>query len=209
MSYSDPFDEALSEVSNGGFIHHILGSAYDSKRFKKYCKDIMSDKGSNKEKAANEVLFQAATKMTLQGGGLGVFGGVGAIAAGGADITSLMYHVVETCGVLAEIYDLDTDDDNVKAFVLAGVSGDVNLTDKALKLLDIGMNTTAREVALKPLVKTLLVPILKAIGVKVSVRGGIKIAQLIPVAGAIVGGGANCWMVNDIGHKFLKKLKQI
>ncbi|WP_026736749.1 hypothetical protein [Fischerella sp. PCC 9605] len=71
------------------------------------------------------------------------------------------------------------------------------------------MNATARDIALKPLVKTLLVPILKAIGVKVGVRGGIKLAELIPIAGAIVGGGTNCWVVNDVGHKLLKKVKQI
>ncbi|KOP24215.1 hypothetical protein AMR41_22895 [Hapalosiphon sp. MRB220] len=206
---SNAWDDALSEVGDGGFIAGILGTAYDSTRFKKYRQDLMSDKGWDKEKAANEMIFQAATKMTAQGGGLGIFGGLGAVAAGAADITSLMYHVVEMCGVLAEIYGFDTSDDRVKAFVLAGASGDADLTDRAFKLLDIGINATARDLALKPFVKTLLVPILKALGVKVGVRGGIKLAELIPVAGAMVGGGANCWMVNDTGHKFLKKVKQI
>jgi EcsC protein family len=209
MSFSDPFNEALSEVGDGGFISEVLGTAYDSARFKRYHSDVMSDKGWNKEKAANEVIYQAATKMTVQGGALGIFGGLTALGAGATDITSLMYHTVEMCGVLAEIYGLDTSDERVKTFVLAGVSGDSVLTDKAFKLVELGMNTTGRDLALKPLVKTLLVPILKALGVKVGVRGGIKFAELIPVAGAVVGGGANCWMVNSTGHQFLNKLKQI
>ncbi|WP_072022133.1 hypothetical protein [[Scytonema hofmanni] UTEX B 1581] len=122
----------------------------------------------------------------------------------------MMYHIVEMCGVLAEIYGLDTSDDTVKAFVLAGASGDSDLTDRAFKLAELGMmNAAAREAALKPLIKTLLVPILKALGIKVGVRGGIKFAELIPVAGAIVGGGTNCYMVNSTGHKFLDKLKRM
>jgi len=184
MSHSNVFNEALSEVGDGGFISEVLGTSYDSARFKQYWRDVMSDKGYSKEKAANEVIYQAATKMTVQGGALGVFGGFGALAAGGTDIISLMYHTVEMCGVLAEIYGLDTSDDRVKAFVLAGVSGDSILTDKAFKLVEIG----SRDLTLKPLVKSLLVPILKALGVKVGVRGGIKFAELIPVAGAVIGG---------------------
>ena len=211
MSYSNAFNEALSEVGDGGFISGILSTAYNSARFKRYCNDVMSDQCCNKEKAANEVIFQAATKMTVQGGGLGIFGGLGALAAAGTDITSLMYHTVEMCGVLAEIYGLDTSDDRVKTFVLAGVSGDSSLTNKASMLVAMGMemSVAAREGVLKPVVKTLIVPILKALGVKVGVRGGIKFAELIPVAGAVVGGGANFWMINNTGHKFLDKLKQI
>ena len=206
---SNAWDDALSEVGDGGFIANILGTAYDSARFKQYTNIAMTEKNGNREEAANAVIWEVSAKMTAQGGGLGIFGGLGAVAAGAADITSLMYHVVEMCGVLAEIYGFETTDDRVKAFVLAGASGDSDLTDRAVKLLDIGINATGRDLALKPLVKTLLVPILKALGVKVGVRGGIKLAELIPVAGAIVGGGANCWMVNDTGHKFLKKVKKM
>jgi len=210
MTYSsNAWDDALSEVGDSGFIASILSTAYDSARFKRYCNIAMTEKHGNRGEAADAVIWEVAAKMTAQGGGLGIFGGIGALAAGAADITSLMYHVVEMCGVLAEIYGFDTSDDRVKAFVLAGASGDANLMDKTFTLLDIGMNNAARDLALKPFVKTLLVPILKALGVKVGVRGGIKLAELIPVAGAIVGGGSNCWMVNDIGHKFLKKVKQI
>jgi hypothetical protein len=157
----------------------ILGVAYDSARFKRYACDVKAAKGW-KEDAANQVIYQAATKMTVQGvsqtidkcgtsvpsenvvgesslkkwgqpstedivgccgslkqgcphflwalqgyrgsskkgcphlsrfsprGGLGIFGGLAALGAGGCDITSLMYHIVEMCGVLAEIYGLDT-----------------------------------------------------------------------------------------------------
>lgn len=210
MSYSsDAFNEAFAEFGDGGFLANILGSAYDSGRFKQYAYDVMNAKKSEKENAANEVIWQAASKMTVQGGGLGIFGGLTALGASATDITSLMYHTVEMCGVLTEIYGFDTSDERVKAFVLAGASGNSELTDKAFKLTELGMNTGAREAALKPLVKTLLVPILKALGIKVSVRGGIKLAELVPVAGAVVGGGTNCWMVNNTGHKFLNKLKRI
>ncbi|WP_026736748.1 hypothetical protein [Fischerella sp. PCC 9605] len=116
---SNAWDDALSELGDGGFIANILGTAYDSTRFKKYRQDLMSDKSWDKEKAANEMIFQAATKMTAQGGGLGIFGGLGAVAAGATDIASLMYHLVEMCGVLAEIYGLDTSDDRVKAFLFS------------------------------------------------------------------------------------------
>jgi len=210
MTYSsNAWDDALSEVGNGGFIASILSTAYDSSRFKQYCNIAMTEKHGNKGDAADAVIWEVAAKMTAQGGGLGIFGGIVALAVGATDITSLMYHIVEMCGVLAEIYGFDTTDDRVKAFVLAGASGDSDLTDRAFKLLDIGMNASGRDLALKPLVKTLLVPILKALGVKVGVRGGIKLAELIPVAGAIVGGGANCWVVNDTGHKFLTKVKKM
>lgn len=210
MTYSsNAWDDALHEVGDGGFIAGILSTAYNSARFKQYCNIAMTEKHGNRGDAADAVIWEVAAKMTAQGGGLGIFGGIGALAAGATDITSLMYHVVEMCGVLAEIYGFDTADDRVKAFVLAGASGNTDLTEKAFKLLDIGMNAAGRDLALKPLVQTLLVPILKALGVKVGVRGGIKLAELIPVAGAVVGGGANCWVVNDTGHKFLTKVKKM
>jgi hypothetical protein len=206
MSYSsDAFNEAFSEIGDGGFLDNILGIAYDSARFKRYARDVMTAKRSKKD-AANEVIWQAASKMTAQGGGLGIFGGLAALGAGATDIVSLMYHIIEMCGVLTEIYGLDTSDDRVRAFVLAGASGNSYLIDRAFEL---AIGITAGEVVLKSLVKTLLVPILKELGVKVSVRGGIKLAELIPVAGAIVGGGTNCYMVNSFGHTFLSKMKRI
>ena len=91
------------------------------------------------------MIYQAATIRTVQGGGLGIFGGLAGLGAGGCDITSLMYHIVEMCGVLAESYGLDTSDDTVKAFVLAGASGDSDLTDRAFKLAELGMMNRALE----------------------------------------------------------------
>lgn len=82
-------------------------------------------------------MWQAASKMTVQGGGLGIFGGFAALATGTTDIASLMYHTVEMCVVLAEIYGFDTSDDKVKIFVLAGVAGESELTDEALKVIKL------------------------------------------------------------------------
>lgn len=207
MNYSsDAFNEAFSYVSDG-FLFKILGAAYDPKRFKQYAYVVIKAKEWRQEEAANEVIWQTASKMAAQGGGLGIFGGFAALIGGTTDITSLIYHTVEMCGVIAEIYGFDTSDDTVKALVLAGASGESEFTGKALELIKLGMKTGAREAALKALVKTLLVPVLKALGVKVSCRGGIKLAELIPVAGAIVGGGTNCWMINSTGHEFLNNLK--
>ena len=204
------FDDALAEVGDGGFLAKVLEIAYyDSTRFKEYARDIQAAKGWNKEDAAHEVIWQAASKMTMQGGIAGLPGGLAGLGAGTADVTSLTYHITEMCGVLAEIYGLDTSDDRVKAFVLAGVSGESNLIEKAFKIVEEIGSGVAREVALKPLVKTLLVPILRALGLRIGVTGGIKIAELIPFVGAVIGAGTNGWMVNDTGHNFLTKLKLI
>ncbi len=205
------FDDALTEVGDSDFLAKVLEIAcYDSNRFKQYANNVKISKSAtkwNREDAAHEVIWQASSKMTMQGSIAGLPGGLAGLGASAADLSSLIYHMTEMCGVLAEIYGLDTSDDRVKNFVLAGVSGESNLMEKTFKIIEEIGSGVAREVALKPLVKTLLVPILRALGIKVGVTGGIKMAELIPVAGAIVGAGTNCWMVNETGYNFLKKLK--
>lgn len=202
------FDDALAEVGDGGFLAKVLEIAYyDSTRFKEYASVVTAR--ANKEDAAIEVIWQAATKMTMQGSIAGLPGGLVGLGATTADVTSLTYHIIEMCGVLAEIYELDTTDDRVKTFVLAGATGESNLIEKAFKVVEEIGSGVARDVALNPLVKTLLVPILEALGLRVGVTAGIKIAELIPVVGAFVGAGTNCWMVNETGYKFLQKLKLI
>jgi hypothetical protein len=204
---SSVWNEAYSEVGDSGFMAKVLGTAYDSTRFKKYARDIKRDNAWN-ENAANEMIWQAATKMTAQGVVAGLPGGLLELATGTADIASLLYHTVEMCGVLAEIYGLDTSKDSVKAFVLAGASGNINVMDKVQQVMFVGGNV-ANDLVSSTLLKSVMVPVLKALGVKVGVRGGLKTASLIPIVGALVDGGTNCWMVNDTGHKFLKKLKCI
>lgn len=203
---SDGWNQSFAEIGDGGFLAKILGTAYDSSRFKNYARDIKREKGWN-EDAANEMVWQAASKMTAQGVVAGLPGGLLEFATGAADIASLLYHTVEMCGVLAEIYGLDTSKDRVKALVLAGASGNVDVMDQVQKVMFAG--NVANDLITSALLKSVVVPVLKAIGVKVGVRGGIKTASLIPIVGAFVDGGTNCWMVNDTGHKFLKKLKKI
>lgn len=203
---SDAWSQSFAEIGDGGFLAKILGTAYDSTRFKNYARDLKSDKGWD-EDAANEMIWQAASKMTAQGVVAGLPGGLLEFATGAADIASLLYHTVEMCGVLAEIYGLDTSKDRVKALVLAGASGNMGVMDQVQNAMFAG--NVANDLITSTLLKSVVVPVLKALGVKVGVRGGIKTASLIPIVGAFVDGGTNCWMVNDTGHKFLKKLKKI
>lgn len=58
---------------------------------------------------------------------------------------------------------------------------------------------------MKAVVETLIVPVLKKVGIKVASR---KLKQLIPVVGAVVGGRENFAIVNDTGHKFLELLEK-
>lgn len=204
MTYANTVNDAYNQIPFGEFLRQCLERAYDCQRFKRYARDVMASK-SNRIEAANEVIWQAASKMASQGAMAGIpFVNWATWGAGAADIASLMYHIVEMCGVLAEIYGHDTCDESVKLLVLAGASGDDALTGKVMSVVALGNPKTT----LLPLVKTLLVPILKALGVKVGVRGGIKTAELIPVMGGVFGGSANFLIVDRTGHAFLDRLIQ-
>ena len=109
------------------------------------------------------------------------------------------------CGVLAEIDGLDTNDDYVKTFVLSGAADDDSLRKKAKQAVSKGANN----VAAKEFAKAVLIPVLKALGIKVSVKGGFKIAEIIPFASIIMGGGVNFFMIDGAGHNFLDDVKTI
>lgn len=76
------------------------------------------------------------------------------------------------CGVLAEIDGLDTNDDYVKTFVLSGAADDDALRKRAGQTLQVTLQGTLHNIAAKEFAKLVLIPILKALEVKVSVRGG-------------------------------------
>lgn len=69
------------------------------------------------------------------------------------------------------------------------------------------MSKGANNVAAKEFAKAVLIPVLKALGIKVSVKGGFKIAEIIPFAGGLLGGGVNFFMIDGAGHNFLDEVK--
>ena len=188
-------------------VNNVLGVAYNSGRFQKYAQETLKAKQGKCEDAANEVIWHAASKMTAQGAVAGIPGGLVAVGTTGVDISSVLYHTVEMCGVLAELYDFDTTKEEVRTLVLAAVTGDGTLINSALKIVNLAQNPKVKEQIIKELIKKQIVPILKQLGIKVGGRSGIKLMQLVPVVGAAVGAGTNFYTINTIGHEFLNYLK--
>jgi hypothetical protein len=205
------FGEALSVVDSS--VKGILELAYDPYRFKQYARKALKAKGYNKEAASNEVIWHATSKVTTEGAISGFLSSISLGAYGLAslpgDIVFLMYHLIEMCGALAEIHGLDTNDDYVKTFVLSGAADDDSLRKKAGQAIAVTFQGTAHNAAAKEFTKAVLIPVLKALGVKVSVKGGWKIAEIIPFAGAAMGAGVNFFMVDGAGHSFVDELKRI
>lgn len=199
---ADPFKEALSEVPYGDFLANALRYTYEPTRFKKIAQTLRATQ-PDREKAARQEMSDIAQKMKLVGAAAGIPGGPFSIGTNAANIASLLYHLVEMCGVMAELYGLDTQTNPVKALVLAGSSSDFKLMDQALRLVESG------NVATTPVSKTLIVSILLGLQFNVGIRGAIDLTKSIPFVSAVVVAWTNFRTVKNTGRAFLEKLMQV
>lgn len=199
---ADPFKDAFSEVQYGSFLADALRYTYEPQRFKRTARSLMAAI-KNKQNAATQEVSDIAQKMKLVGAAAGIPGGPFAIGTNAANIASLMYHLVEMCGVMAEVYGLDTQKSEVKALVLAGASNDFRLMDEAIALVQSGSGTKT------PLSKTLVVSILLALQFNLGIKGAIDLTRMIPGLSAVIVAWSNFRTVKNTGRSFSTKLMQI
>lgn len=199
---TDPFGAALAEVPYSSFLADALKYTYEPARFKRTARALLNSI-QVKENAALQEMSDIAQKMKLVGAAAGIPGGPFAIGTNAANVASLMYHLVEMCGVMAEVYGLDTQQNPVKALVLAGASSDFKLMDQALAVVQAGNWATT------PISKTLAVSILLALQFNVGIKGSIDLSKSIPLVSAVVVAWTNFRTVKNTGRNFLAKLGQI
>lgn len=200
MSSPDPFQAALPQVPYSDFLAEALRYTYDATRFKKIAAATLATV-SVRESAARQTMSKTADTMKKVGAAAGIPGGPFAIGTLAANAASLMYHLVEMCGVMAEIYGLDTRDDRVKALVLAGASSDFELMDQALRLVQ------AENLATTPLSKSFVVSILLALQLNLGLQAAVRLDKVIPFFSVLTVSWSNFRTVKNTGRAFLEKLQ--
>lgn len=202
MTSPDLFKVALPQVPYSDFLAEALRYTYSSLRFKQAAAAILAV-NPVRESAARQMMSTAADTMKKVGAAAGIPGGPFAIGTLAANAASLMYHLVEMCGVMAEIYGLDTQDDRVKALVLAGASSNYELMDRALRVVQAeNLDTT-------PLPQSLVVSILRALQPNLGLQSAVRLDKAIPFFSVLTVSWSNLRTVKNTGRAFLEKLQQV
>lgn len=202
MSSPDLFKDALTQVPYSDFLAEALRYTYNPVRFKTTAAAILAV-NPGRESAARQIMSTEADTMKKVGAAAGIPGGPFAIGTLAANAASLMYHLVELCGVMAEIYGLDTRDDRVKALVLAGASSDFGLMDQALRLVQ------AENLATTSLSKSLVVSILLALQLNLGLQSAVRLEKAIPFFSVLTVSWSNFRTVKNTGRGFLEKLQPL
>ena len=156
------------------------------------------------DKVSQQVINYETTKVTGLSVAASIPGGVAAVGAAAADITSYFVFILRTLQELAYLYgfeqfelnedDIDSETKNY-LLIFIGIMFGVQWAASALKgLADILAKQTAKKLAQKALTKGTIYPIVKNIATKIGVHMTKQIfadtvASTIPIIGGVLSGG--------------------
>ena len=168
---------------------------------------------SGELEARDQVAMKSLRLHVAAAGVEGAAMGLGGLTTIAADILVFMGIALRSIYDISSAYGYPVDNENEQHFVmmtLAAVSSN-GMSEKRNTLIALGLvgkeiRTGTWKSIDKLIAATFAGPFIESIGVKgLAKRLGLnltkrKAAQLIPVAGAVVGGGMNAIMLNEIAH---------
>ncbi len=159
----------------------------------------------NKDKMANNVIYQS----TLWSVGEGIGSGLVGLAGIPLDVVSTLYSQVKLASTLFTIYGIDTKSQSAQPLILAAAAG-VSLAELANQL---GTKAASQAIqkALMSIPGKTFAEINKALGIKLISKAGektlVNVAKMMPFIGSAVGGTVNGVMMNACGHSVIAFIK--
>jgi hypothetical protein len=194
--------EDLMKILDGIYSNVLNGLGTVSPPVEEFSKDYLS-KNKKPEEAAQKMIKTQITKCTTSGFITG-FGGVITLPITiPANLSSVLYVQMRMIASTAYMAGYDIKSDEVQTFIyacLAGVS-----VGEIVKQTGIKAGIKISTGLIKKIPGTVLTKINKAVGTrfitKFGSKGVINIGKMVPVVGAVIGGGIDFFETKTIGNR--------
>lgn len=171
---------------------------------------LQQERGDQDPDAVVEEAIRSAMWRTAGTGALAGLGGVLTLPAGGGDLLYFLYAEIELSAAIFTLFGVELDDEQHRPILLAAAMGlGVN---EMVRIVGSRLGERAAQQLLRQLSQEAAKQLQRVLGQRLMAhlarRGWLGLGRLVPLTGAVVGGGINAVLIRTAGEAMRHTAKE-